>query len=654
MRFEQSPFAEPVADIPEVKRREMLSILSDTIKPAPLELPAKWCSENRWLSASASPNPIKYSIRQFPFWEEVINHGFPGSPIRRIVVQKSSQIGYSELLCSLIGYLVKHFPVSMQMVMDSAEAAKHFSQQRIQKMFDDNPEIAAMLTKDDTNTILSKSFRNGHLRMIGAAKASHLRGTTARYLFADEVDEWETDLQAQGDPLKLLETRARTFGSRSKYFIGSSPTIDGFSKIQKEYEKTDKRKYHACCIHCGEHFVLLFEYLSFDDGMMYCPHCGSGIRESQKAHILDPANGAKWIPTAKEEQIEYCNESNIRGYHVNALYSPTSIMTWEEVIRQFKEAKNDQSAMKVFVNNTKGEVWKEYSSVPHFRKVMENNVDDYAPKGAAPEDAVKITAGVDIQGDRVEVSCFGWGYQMESWLIDHHVIKRKRDDGRPDMEATYRQDIFDELEEYLLRDFQYGDNPDCRIGIDCVFVDSGFRPDMATYFCQRPSMRHFVFPTKGSTKNDSIYVRPTTKKDALLVNPDYFKTQFYGALDIPKPSEADLEEGRRQKLFCWFPTWMVAMGADGEEYFRQLVSENPVPTGKTRKIVWTKMRERNEALDLRVLCQAAAHYRGLHNLRLARHEQLKLELSTPANIKLEVTMNRKQKKAKRHHSWNNR
>jgi phage terminase large subunit GpA-like protein len=33
-----------------------------------------------------------------------------------------------------------------------------------------------------------------------------------------------------------------------------------------------------------------------------------------------------------------------------------------------------------------------------------------------------LTAGADVQKDRIEVSIWAWGRGLESWLIDHVVI----------------------------------------------------------------------------------------------------------------------------------------------------------------------------------------------------------------------------------------
>ena len=44
-----------------------------------------------------------------------------------------------------------------------------------------------------------------------------------------------------------------------------------------------------------------------------------------------------------------------------------------------------------------------------------------------PAGGLFLTAGADVQKDRIEVDVWAWGRGLESWLIDHVVI-----DGGPE------------------------------------------------------------------------------------------------------------------------------------------------------------------------------------------------------------------------------
>ena len=46
---------------------------------------------------------------------------------------------------------------------------------------------------------------------------------------------------------------------------------------------------------------------------------------------------------------------------------------------------------------------------------------DYS-QGFVPMGGLILTAGVDVQGDRLECSIWAWGKDMQSWLIQYEVI----------------------------------------------------------------------------------------------------------------------------------------------------------------------------------------------------------------------------------------
>jgi phage terminase large subunit GpA-like protein len=55
----------------------------------------------------------------------------------------------------------------------------------------------------------------------------------------------------EGDPVALAEARTSTFSWCSKVLLGSTPTIHGISRIEREYEASDQRRYFVPCPHCG-------------------------------------------------------------------------------------------------------------------------------------------------------------------------------------------------------------------------------------------------------------------------------------------------------------------------------------------------------------------------------------------------------------------
>ncbi len=184
----------------------------------------------------------------------------PSHPARRVVFMKAAQVGATEAGNNWIGYVIHHAPGPMLSVQPTVELAKRFSRQRIEPLIAESPALRERVkpsrARDAGNTVLSKEFPAGLLIITGANSAVGLRSMPARYLFLDEVDAYPPSADEEGDPVALAEARTRTFSWRSKVFLASTPTIHGISRIEREYEASDQRRYFAPCPHC-EHMQWL-------------------------------------------------------------------------------------------------------------------------------------------------------------------------------------------------------------------------------------------------------------------------------------------------------------------------------------------------------------------------------------------------------------
>ena len=91
-----------------------------------------------------------------------------------------------------------------------------------------------------------------------ASSPAQLRLKTVKKVFCDEVDEYDDDLEGQGDPLQLIAGRQMSFlasGTWKSAYV-STPTVKGASKIAEIYESGDRRRWYVPCPHCPERFVF--------------------------------------------------------------------------------------------------------------------------------------------------------------------------------------------------------------------------------------------------------------------------------------------------------------------------------------------------------------------------------------------------------------
>ncbi len=228
----------------------------------------------------------------------------PMHPARRVVFMKGAQVGATESGSNWLGYIIHWSPAPVMAVWPTVDMAKKASQQRVAPLIEDSPELARLVApakqKDSGNTVLAKSFPGGILIMTGANSAVGLRSMPARYAFLDEVDAYPGDVDGEGDPVGLVKRRTNTFGRSAKMFLVSTPTIHGASRIEREYEMSDQRRYNVPCPHCGCAQWLKFERLRWERGapetsVYVCEHCEESIEERHKATMLP---GGFWEATA--------------------------------------------------------------------------------------------------------------------------------------------------------------------------------------------------------------------------------------------------------------------------------------------------------------------------------------------------------------------
>lgn len=578
------------------------------MKPEPMITVSQWADERRILDATSSAAPGKYSTSVTPYLEEMGYHLSVLSPAEIIDFCKSSQVGGSELLNNFIGYVIDIAPGPMLTVQPTVDMAEKYSKTRIQPMINASPtlrkKVPAPKSRDGNNTMLQKEFPYGVLYMTGSNSPSSLASMPIRYVGLDEVDRYPLDLKDEGSPIKLAEARQRTFKSNKKMFVLSTPTTEDASIIWKRYLSTDQRKYYAPCPHCAGMQHLVLEQLRYDwnsdtetaTNVYYeCEHCQEAIKEYEKPNIIK-SGVSRWIATAPEKTTP-----KRVGYHINAFYSPLGWYSWDDIAAEYEKAKNDILLMKSFYNTVLGLPSVSEGDVPEY-EMLYNKRETYQ-QGTVQNPVGLITAGVDVQKDRIELEIVGYAKGMQSYSIDYRVL--------PGTTSGADSPVWKALAEVLEETFLREDG--AQMKIEMMFVDSGYNTSEVYKFCNRfPKTR--VVPVKGDrTGNQSVMVahpkatRVNSKGQTIgktkvwSVAVSMIKTELYGWL-----SKNINEDGTYPDGYCHFPQYE-------QQYFQGLASEKVVLTTnkKGQKVyAWQKFYARNEPLDCRVYARGAAHFKG--------------------------------------------
>jgi len=501
-------------------------------------------------------------------------------------------VGKTELELNAVGYFMEHDPAPMLMIQPTIEMGMAWSKDRLATMLRDTPSLHGLVSdaraKASSNTILHKSFRGGHLTIAGANSPASLASRPVRFVLQDEVDRFPASAGSEGDPCSLADKRSTTFWNRKLVKV-STPTIEGVSRIQAAFESSDQRYFHVPCPRCGEFQALVWAQVKFDKAdadrttRYECIKCRASLAEIDKYRMV---RKGVWQPTYPERKLH-------AGFHISELYSPWS--TWRKIVVDFLDKKQRQETLRVWINTTLGECWREEESYSIDTDALAARRETYVE---VPGPVCVLTAGVDVQDDRLECVVKGWGLKEESWYIGRKIFY-----GSPG-----RSDTWGLLDDYLQTQFphEYG----VKLGVSSVCVDSGghFSQAVYQYTRARQGKRYFSCKGYGGFGRPFIGKPSRNNKQRAIVVPlgvDAGKEMLYDRLksDPPGPGTLHFNE------------------ACDEDYFLQLTAEKCVvkhTKGFPTRVWILKDKRRNEMLDCEVLNMAAFQLLNANMEKLAR------------------------------------
>jgi len=545
----------------------------EQLKPPPRLSVAEWADLERRLDSQSSAEPGRWITARAEYQRGIMDACSDPS-VKEVVVMCAAQLGKSEILLNTIGYHMAHDPAPILMMQPTVDMAQSFSKDRVTAgLLRSTPALRGKVkdskAKDANNTTLHKVFPGGALSLVGANSPSSLASRPIRVVLCDEVDRYPPSAGEEGDPISLAKRRAATFWNR-KIIEVSTPTNRGASRIELAYEESDKRKFMVPCHDCGERQELVWSQVQWTDPKnphYACKHCGSCWTDANRNRAI--ARG-EWVATKPF--------NGMAGFHLSALYSPCVVLA--DAVEEFLASKKDPMRLKTFVNTFLGETWEDQGEGVDDVEIAKRR-EDYEDM---PDQVVMLTAGVDVQDDRLEVEVVGWGAGEESWSIDYRVLH-----GDPSSPQLWQQ-----LDEVLLRTFEHPIGKPMIIRATCV--DSGGHHTRAVYNYAKTRAGHRVFAIKGvGGEGKPIVGRPSKnnigKVPLYPVGVDTAKEMFYARLRMEEPGPG----------YCHFHQRL------DDEHFRQLTAEKQViryHKGYPKR-GWIKTRTRNEALDVRIYAIAA-------------------------------------------------
>lgn len=562
--------------------------------------PSEWAEKNVQIPVgNAKPGPIRFA--NAPYQRGMLD-AIKEPGVRRISYMTGAQLGKTTIQQCITGYFIEHEPRSQIFVQPTQGDVQTFQETKLRPMLDANPKISRLMAKqrgrEGVNNSRIISYIGGWLMFSWAGSPKTLRGRSAPVTQADEIDGFEAT--AEGDPGELLAQRAASFGDDALRTESSTPTIKGESRIETAFELGDQRRYHVCCPDCG--ILQYFHWKNvtwvgrkstgIDDAendlngdhqpetaAYVCEGCGSCWDDGQRVAAIREAesNGGGWIASKP-----------FKG-HIS-FHAPEMLSTFRR-LRDIVQSYLDKLALgdlQSFVNVSLGETYDEQGDKVDPDSLMARR-EEYAAQ--VPAGGLYITAGIDMQVDRLECEVVAWGVGEESWSLGYHVLW-----GDP-----LTPDPWDALDDLLAETYQHETGAIMPIMAACLDTGgtSGYTQAAYDYARGRTGRRLFAIKGVGGWGRP-IVEKPQRKqsgKDARKVD-----------LFLVGTDEAKLITARRLNKTAPGPGYCHFPADRDEEWFKQITAEKLTMRYVKGQPIreWKKPdKARNEALDCRNYALAA-------------------------------------------------
>lgn len=293
---------------------------------------SEWAENYRVLDSKTSALPGPWRNDKTPYLKEIMDE-LINYDTERIIFVKPTQVGGTEALQNMLGYVIQQDPSPTMIVYPTDILAKSISENRLEPMIMATRTLKSLYNKNESSQ-LELQFDGMYLSLAGSNSPSSLASKAIKYLFLDEVDKYPGSSKKESDPISLAMERTKTFRNR-KIYMTSTPTL-ATGHIWKALMDADIEKhYFIPCPHCGSMIELTFQNLKFPSGddlsnqdradmaVYRCQECGGDITDQDKEQML---RYGEWKTV--RENSKYNRKV---GFWINTLYSP--FVRFSEIVK---------------------------------------------------------------------------------------------------------------------------------------------------------------------------------------------------------------------------------------------------------------------------------------------------------------------------------
>ena len=140
---------------------------------------SEWAEKYRMLDSKSSAIPGKWNNEVTPYLVGIMDE-FNNYETEKIIFVKPTQVGGTESLQNMVGYIVMQEPAPTMIVYPTEMLAKSVSENRLQVMFKTSPELKKRF--DENSQLLELQFDGMYLTLAGSNSPSGLISTQGHLL----------------------------------------------------------------------------------------------------------------------------------------------------------------------------------------------------------------------------------------------------------------------------------------------------------------------------------------------------------------------------------------------------------------------------------------------------------------------------------------
>lgn len=593
-----------------------------------------WAPKYRILSSEESARPGRYSDEMTP-WVRGIEDAIDDPDIPVVACMKSAQIAWTTIVLNWLGKIMHTDPSPVIGLFSKEKAAKEFREEKLTPMIRATAVLSKLVnlkTRTNGQTWDRIPFVGGFIKLVGSNSPSNVKSTPSPRGFVEEPDDASENVGKQGDSIALLIERLKTY-DYPKLLLGGTPSIKDLSNINKFFLDGDQRYFMVPCHDCGETHALSWDNVKCPVDESLEPHEFYGQHDIDATFYACPCCGSVWDDFQKNKNIqlaEWVATKPFRGvasFYINELYAAWKGSRLARLMERHLKAetladRGDISEQIVFRNSCLGLPY-EYQGERLDTEALQSKELNY-PEKTVYQGGLVLTAGVDIQHDRIAIIIRAWGRDEQSWLVWWGEIYGTTVDKK--------DKVWEGLEKILSE--IYFNSQGWSFRVQAVSVDSsdGTTSDAVYDFVRTRQKRfHMIMAIKGSSSDygeKEIFSKPKqsidtkgkkhTKADKYGLRPYMVGTHkakdlIHARLQLPGVGAARMHN-------------YVDVRAD---YYDQITSNVKAPHKNMRfKKIWQpKAGAYEEGLDCEVYALHASRALSIHLWKASRWDAIEQKLS---------------------------